>query len=224
MRRDLTDLGFAQEVLAQFVTWTGTVFRRITDAVYVEGFSTAQCAIIGVDWGYSNDYTVFTALSQRGEVIELDRFRGVEYNLQRDRLRAMWERQGKRAWIVAELNNMGGPNAEELRRDGLPVVGFTTTGPSKAMIIQQLALAFERGLIKIPNHPALLGELQAFEGTPTPGGGMRYGGPSGVHDDAVMSLAIGWSALVTPRDETRHLDPNSGLYVGQPVEYRISPV
>ena len=33
MRGNLTDLAFAQEVMAQFVSWAGAVFRRITDAV-----------------------------------------------------------------------------------------------------------------------------------------------------------------------------------------------
>jgi hypothetical protein len=32
-RQDVTDLAFAQEYLAQFVTWAGAVFRRILDAV-----------------------------------------------------------------------------------------------------------------------------------------------------------------------------------------------
>jgi hypothetical protein len=223
-KRDLTDLAFAQEYLAQFVTWTGAVFRRISDAVYPEGTSTAPCAMIGADWGRTNDYTVFTAVSQRGEVIEIDRFRGIEYTLQRQRLRTMWERQGKRAWILAELNSMGGPVVEQLQRDGLPVVGFQTTAVSKAAIIEHLTLAFERGLIRIPNDPVLIGELQAFESKPLPSGLIRYSAPEGQHDDTVMSLAFAWYGLVAPREETRHLDPNSGLYVGQPVEYRISPV
>jgi hypothetical protein len=36
---------------------------------------------IGVDWGRSNDYTVFTGVSTGGEVLAIDRFRGLEYSL-----------------------------------------------------------------------------------------------------------------------------------------------
>ena len=35
-RQDMTDLAFAQEYLAEFVSWEGAVFRRIRDAVMAE--------------------------------------------------------------------------------------------------------------------------------------------------------------------------------------------
>ena len=62
----MTDLAFAQEYEAQFVTWTGAVFRRIAEALMPLGSITAPCAMVGVDWGRTNDSTVFTALSQQG--------------------------------------------------------------------------------------------------------------------------------------------------------------
>jgi len=219
-KSDLTDLAFAQEYLAQFVTWAGAVFRRIQECagdVLLE-----PAAMIGVDWGRTGDYTVFTALSAQGGVVGQDRFRGVEYSLQRARLAQFWKNHGSRAWIVAEANSMGGPVVEQLQADKLPVVGFMTTGPSKAAIIQTLALAFERGTIKIPNDPVLIGELQAFEGKPTPGGAMKYGAPAGTHDDCVMALAIAWAALVGPRQQTAYL---TGAGVSHaPVPYQISPI
>jgi hypothetical protein len=222
MRGNLTDLAFAQEVEAQFVTWAGAVFRRISDCV-------GECiltpaAMIGVDWGRVGDYTVFTALSPAGHVIAIDRFRGIEYSLQRARLAEFWRRLGARCWIVAEQNSMGGPVVEQLQADGLPVAAFQTTGPSKASIVEQLALGFERGTIRIPNDPVLIGELQAFEGQRTNTGYMRYGAPAGIHDDCVMSLAIAWSALVTPAPERRYWDPNSRSAGSQPQPYRISPI
>ena len=131
-KADLTDLAFAQEYLAEFVTWAGAVFRRILDAV--QPITHEPAAMIGVDWGRVGDSTVFVALSASGHLVGMDRFHGIEYSVQRDRLRAFWERQGKRCWITAEANSMGGPVVEQLQRDGLPVVGFMTTGPSKAGI------------------------------------------------------------------------------------------
>lgn len=208
-RKDLTDLAFAQEYEAQFVTWAGAVFRRITDAV--RPIQQVPAAMIGVDWGRTNDYTVFTALSPVGGLLEVDRFRGVEYGLQRARLEAFWRRHGSRSWIMAEVNSMGGPVVEQLQRDGLPVVPFQTTGPSKAAIIEALSLAFERGTIAIPNDPVLIGELQAFEGKPGPSGMMRYSAPDGQHDDTVMSLAFAWWGLVSPRAERKYLGAESGL-------------
>ena len=215
-RGDLTDLAFAQEYLAEFVTWAGSVFRRITDAVLPAGMATSQAAMIGVDWGRTNDYTVFVVLSLAGEVIEIERFRGIEYTLQRARLKALWERHGSRAWIMAEVNSMGGPVVEQLQRDGLPVAGFQTTNSSKSAIIESLCLAFERGTVKIPDDPVLIGELQAFEATPLASGMMRYSAPVGQHDDCVMALAFAWAGLVAPRASIETVNPMG--------EYQISAI
>jgi hypothetical protein len=150
---------------------------------------------IGCDWGRSNDYTVFTAISTQGQVLAIDRFRGLEYSLQRARLAAFWERLGRRSWIFAEANSIGMPVIEQLQRDSLPVTGFLTTNASKAQAIESLALGFERGTIAIPNDQALLGELQAFEARALPSGMTRYAAPEGLHDDCVMSLALAWQGL-----------------------------
>jgi hypothetical protein len=114
--------------------------------------------------------------------------------LQRARLQALWQRFG-RPYVIAEANSIGGPNIEQLHRDGIPVARFQTTNATKATIIQDLALAFERDGIKIPNHAALIGELQAFESRTLPSGLIQYSAPDGGHDDAVMSLAIGYHGL-----------------------------
>src|SRR3954453_21843068 len=100
---------------------------------------------------------------------------------------------------------MGGPVIEQLQRDGLKVKAFMTTNASKALAIEALAFAFERGEIKILNEPVLIGELQAFEAKPLPSGMMRYDAPAGGHDDTVMSLAIAWQGLVGRN--RRILDP-----------------
>ena len=192
-RLDVSELAYAQEYLAQFVTWTGSVFRRITDCV---GIPTGQAVVIGVDWGRTNDYTVFVVLSDTGTVLEIDRFRGLEYSLQRGRLDALAKRHGN-PMIVAESNSIGGPVIEQLARDGLSVRPFTTTNATKAAIIERLALAFEQGTITIPNDAVLIGELQAFEATALPSGMMRYAAPAGGHDDIVLALAIAYSDLVT---------------------------
>ena len=199
-REDLTELAFAQEYLAQFVSWEGAVFRRIEDCVSND-IPRHPAAIIGVDWGRTNDYTVFIAISAGGVVLELDRFRGIEYSLQRARLETFWQRN-ERPPILAEQNSIGGPNVEQLQRDGLPVKAFVTTHSSKCEAIEALALAFERGEIVIPNDPVLIGELQAFEGKTMQSGMIRYAAGQGAHDDTVMALAIGWQGIVAGRKRT----------------------
>jgi hypothetical protein len=58
-----------------------------------------------------------------------------------------------------------------------------------------LMLALEQRKLKILNDPVLISELQAFESTKLPGGGLRYAAPQGMHDDCVMALALAWDAV-----------------------------
>lgn len=223
-REDLTDLAFAQEYLAQFVTWAGAVFRRIQDAAKRMPASPSPAAMIGVDWGRTGDYTVFVAVSGKGEVVAMDRFRGIEYAIQRARLGAFWQRLGSRAHIIAETNSMGAPVVEQLQRDGLPVFGFNTTNSTKCAIIQALALAFEQGQISIPNDPVLIGELQAFEGKPLASGLIRYAAPQGLHDDTVMALAMAWAGLLLPQDRQLFIDSSTGQPNERYSARAISPI
>lgn len=208
-KEDLSDLAYAQEYLAQFVSWQGAVFRKILDAVS-SAPATGKAAVIGADWGRVNDYTVFVVLSDAGELLELDRFRGIEYSLQRARLQALYERHGKPP-IIAEQNSIGGPVIEQLARDGLKVKPFVTTNASKSEAVEALALAFERGDIRILNDPALIGELQAFEAKPLPSGLMRYEACAGGHDDTVMALAIAWQGIASAKKQRSDREFFAGL-------------
>jgi hypothetical protein len=99
--------------------------------------------------------------------------------------------------VIAESNSIGEPVIEQLRRDGLPVTPFQTTNATKTAAIDGLALAFEQGDIKIINDPVLVSELQAYEMERLPSGLLRYNAPEGMHDDCVMSLAIGWTGVTS---------------------------
>ena len=197
-RLGLPERIFAQEFLAQFLDDAGGVFRRVMDAAT----ATAQGGAIGgheytfgVDWGRSNDYTAIAVLDiTHSEIVALDRFNQIDYSLQLSRLTALYERFRPRA-IVAEANSMGQPLIEQLQVAGLPVVPFTTTAASKQLAVDALALAFERGDLRILPDPVLISELQAYEMERLPSGMLRYSAPSGMHDDTVMSLALAWQGI-----------------------------
>lgn len=90
---------------------------------------------------------------------------------------------------------MGEPLVEQLMREGLPVSPFTTTNASKVAAIDALALAFERGDIRIVHDEALIGELLSYQLSRTATGMVRYEAPGGMHDDCVMAAALGYSAI-----------------------------
>lgn len=197
-RLDLTESAFSQEYLAQFVNWEGSVFRRLLDAATAPRGAKRELDhqyVIGCDWGRSNDYTVFLVLDVTARmVVELDRSNRVDYSLQCARLEALSQRW-RPVQIIAEQNSIGQPIIEQLNRQGLRVQPFITTHASKADAVEALALAFERGDIRIPNDPVLIGELMAYQADRLPSGLIRYGAPAGQHDDTVMALAIAWTAV-----------------------------
>lgn len=197
MKADMTEMSFQQEIEARFVSWEGQVFRRIMDCV-MAGPAQGKVIVIACDWAKASDFTVFAALTDRGELAGIDRFRQLDYVQQHNRLRAFWERHGQPV-IWSEKNSMGGAINDFLRNDGLPVVDWDTNSASKQQMIGALQMAFEQGSISIPNDPTLIAELQSFEGTPTASGMMRYSAPAGLHDDLVIALAIAWAALGAAR-------------------------
>jgi len=197
-RLDMTEAAFNQEYLALFVNWEGSVFRHVGEAATASRRTEPESGhdyVIGCDWGRSNDYTVFVVLdSTTHTVVTLDRSKRVDYIVQCGRLRALYDIWRPRL-IIAEQNGIGQPVIEQLTRDGLRIEGFTTTSASKAQAIEALALAFECGDIRILNDPVLVSELAAYQAQPLPSGLMRYGAPSGQHDDCVIALAIAWTSV-----------------------------
>ena len=197
-RLDMTEAAFNQEYLALFVNWEGSVFRRVGEAATVSVGTKPQAGneyVIGCDWGRSNDYTVLLVLDATAHaVVALDRSNRVDYALQCERLKALCE-QWQPLQIIAEQNSIGQPIIEQLSRDGLRIQSFTTSNASKAQAIEALALAFERGDIRILNDPVLVSELVAYQAERLPSGLLRYGAPGSQHDDTVMALALAWSAV-----------------------------
>lgn len=184
---------FRQEYLAEVVDDAGAVFRNVLEcatATAQSGPVDGHSYVFGVDWARHSDYTVFTCYDVTdGAMVAMDRFTGLPYELQLSRLRAMRDRF-RPSGIFCEVNAMGEPLFEQLSREGLPVRRFVTTAQSKAGLIDGLALAFERQEIRILPDPVLIGELQAYQLEQMESGTIRYGAPSGMHDDCVMSLAL----------------------------------
>lgn len=200
-KNELPERIFAQEYLAQFLDDAGGVFRRVMEAAVAEPQERAvdgHAYVIGVDWGKHNDFTVLTVLdTTTREVVKIDRFNQIDYALQRGRLGALSERFNTKT-LIPETNSIGVPNIELLQREGFRVHPFTTTNTSKAEAVDAVALAFERGDLKIIPDKVLISELLAFEAERLPSGMLRYGAPAGMHDDCVMSLALAWSAVAHP--------------------------
>jgi len=197
MRRSMPEPIWRQEIEAQFIDDAGGVFRRVMDAATATAVDRAQDGrqyVAGADWGRSNDFTVFAVIDVASrELVYLDRFTDIDYEIQTGRLRSL-NRRFRPTLIMAEANAMGGPIVERLQSEGLPVQGFMTGSKTKEPLIRGLETAFDNGEIRILNDPALIGELQAYEQERLEMG-WRFSAPAGMHDDCVMALALAWHGV-----------------------------
>lgn len=198
---------FRQEILSHWVEDEGAVFRNLDKVIILEPVETlpyprtivpkAGHYVMGIDWGREKDYTVVSIIDVRtGQCVGYDRFRRLDYSIQRDRIVTLLHTWRPKT-VVVELNAMGRPNFEELIRavDGINFVGFTTTARSKANIIQALALAFEKGDLTVIKTEVTINELRSFQVIERASGLSDYTAPEGMHDDFVMALALGWYAV-----------------------------
>lgn len=197
MRTRLGEAAFNQECLAQFVNWEGSVFRYVFECAKAEpqtGPKQGHVYAFGIDWAQRTDYTAVAIIDiTERACVALERWQGLDYPTQENRvvgLNARW----KPVAIVAESNSMGQPVIENLWRRRVPITPYYATNQTKALVIEGLALAFERQTIKIIPDEVLQAELNTFQAEKMPGGGLRYAAASG-HDDTVIALAIGWSAV-----------------------------
>jgi hypothetical protein len=201
LRLELSERQFAQEIEAAFLEDAGGIFRGVEAAATAPPQAEPEEGhqyVIGVDWAKTVDFTVFVVLDVTARrMVALDRSNQVDYTVQRARLMALAE-TWKPVAIIAEANAMGTPIIEQLQRDDLPVRAFTTTNATKAVIIEGLALAFERHSIVILSDPTLIAELQAYESERLPSGLTRYNAPEGMHDDCVMALALAYYGCGRP--------------------------
>lgn len=202
-RLELPERIFRQEYLAEFIDDAGGVFRRVLEAVCATAQDSAlpgHSYLIGVDWGKYNDFTVLSVVDvTTKELVHLDRFNQIDYAVQIERLRTLTTKFKTKS-LVPEHNSIGIPLIEQLQREGFNVHPFTTTNASKAEAIDSLALALEKGDLRIIDHPTLIAELQAYEAERLPSGMLRYSSPEGYHDDCVISLALAWhGASIRPR-------------------------
>jgi phage terminase large subunit-like protein len=196
-RRDLPEIIYRQEYLAEFVDDQGGVFRRVQEAAILEPQDpqAGRQYIAGVDVASSVDYTVVTVMDvEARSMVYMDRFNRVDYPVLISRLESVYKRYNLSSMIV-ESNSIGRPVIDELVARGLNIVPFLTTSATKQGIIQNLQSAFENGQIRVLNDAVLIGELLSFESKRNASGGFSYSAPDGMHDDTVMALAFAWNAM-----------------------------
>lgn len=207
------DLLFRQEYLAEFLDEAGTVFKNLDKIMggNLQDAKPGRPYTIGVDLGQMDDYTVITVIDRdTHELVHFDRFRNIDYPLQKEHIIAKAKRYNN-ARVIIDATGVGKPIYQDLGKSGVFVEDFTFTGKSKEELIGNLIVFINEGYIKIPNIPDLVDELKAFEyiyineKTGEKLRNTRYSAPKGFHDDCVMSLALAVWGI--PMEKPRYKNP-----------------
>ena len=191
-RRTLPENVFKQEYLAAFIDSGGEVFANIDKNTFPKYSQATGKIYCGIDLGKQEDFTVATFMDSTGKVIDIYRDNKTEWS---NMVRNILEKVRKHnATVMVEVNSIGDVIYEQLKKQWQDTHPFVTSSKSKNEIIEGLILDMNESTIKIPDETLfapLYNELSVFTYTYNPKTrNIRYGHPSGLHDDTVMSLAI----------------------------------
>ena len=191
-KRTLPPKVFKQEYEAEFIDGGGEVFSDLDLITVPQWPKKSGKVYCGIDVGRAEDYTVATFMDQSGNVIDIYRNNNINWSDMVTDIVAKAREYDAQCMI--EVNGVGDPIFEQIRRLWPACEPFTTSNRSKQEIIEGLILDVNERGIKIPNHdlfPSLYHEMQIFTYDYSPKTRtIRYGHPQGMHDDTVMSLAI----------------------------------
>ena len=202
LREHMPERKYRQEILAEFVTGDGAVFRDVAALATAQPESEGEPGavyVIGVDLARYGDYTVaWVGRPDRQEAVFCERFHRIPWRLQVERL-ARLSRRFNEARLIVDATGVGDPICEDLRAAGLPVEAVVLTASRKRDLIDALAVAIEQQRLKFAPHEATQAELESYEQTASPAGHPRTGAPPGRHDDCVIALALCHWGLSVPQ-------------------------
>lgn len=184
-KKDLPELAFSQEYLAEFNENVANPFGQayISQCTYPLSNQPAVC--YGIDLAKSYDWSVIIGLDKNGSVCHFDRWQSDWRTTTRKILDL------PKGLIAIDSTGVGDPIGEDITRVRSGVELFKFTSHTKQQIMEGLAVAIQSRLITFPQG-AITDELSNFEYEFTRSG-VKYSAPTGLHDDCVCALALAWS-------------------------------
>jgi len=197
-KKDLPERIFRQEYGAEFLSDLGSIFNLRSDEQgrirnvkgEFEPPIPGERYYMGVDFGKQEDFTVITVLNSQGHVVYFDRFKAVGYPLQVKKVVSVAEQYD--AEVMIDSRGIGEPLFDYIRQSWSKVRAYDINSSSKIPLIDNLAIALEKGEVTFPEIPQLIDELRIFGTETDRAGSARYRAPRGFHDDCVISLALAY--------------------------------
>lgn len=158
--------------------------KAIEACVLPPGLVGKKTTCFGVDLAKSVDWTEVIGLDRDGVVSSHDRWQA-PWSVTLRRITGLI---GKRIPTLVDSTGVGDPIVEKLQESCPKVTGFKFSSQSKQKLMEGLAVAIQQGEVRYPEG-VIKDQLMMFEYEYT-ATGVRYSAPDGMHDDAVMALAL----------------------------------
>lgn len=216
-----------QEYFCKFIEGAGAFFRRVSDNKHIQGKEVVpgHRYKIGVDLAKYQDYTVITVLDlMTFNVIEIDRFNQIDWNLQKAKIESIYLRYQK-PLLTMDSTGLGDPIYDDLVGRGMDnIMSFKFSESSRKDLLTNLQMLLEQGKIRLPEHnphyEALISELQSMRYEIVgERGKTKIMVPEGLHDDMIMSLALAcWELPQNPLPK-----PGSIMYLNNVAYQKTKP-
>jgi hypothetical protein len=219
--KDLPDWIYRQEYMAQFIDDGDTVFRNLdaclipgdeiqfdsndqewstplTDVEvkdYDGSISIRKAQdrrfIVAMDLAKSKDFTVITVMDlETGDCVYYRRLNKTDYR-EIIKLCVGICHKYNNSELIYDATGVGAGVGDFLKNEDVVAHPYVFTNETKSDLINRLILSTEYAEIKLPNIVTIKNEFSAFTYELTRTGKISYNAPSGMHDDVVISVALG---------------------------------
>lgn len=208
MAEEMPAAEYEQEVLAQFISQSASVFRfprvRDEEGNDMEGTNAALMPIqqplghvcIGIDLAKHNDWTVITGVRSGDRVpCYHERFNQVSWPTQKERIKDAIAKIQVTAEATTILMDVGGPGDvifDDLEMEGYDIVPINFT-KWKEQAVKLLVSDIEQGRAFI--HKDQLSEFQHYSYSITATGRWKYAAAKGHDDEVSAALLANWGVV-----------------------------
>jgi len=192
IKKNVPEMVWKQEYLAEFLEDAGTVFRGISKCFTDKRIDEAEEGrryAMGFDVAKYQDFTViYVADIEARQIVYQERFNQIDWGFQKQRILETWQRFNRPKSLM-DSTGVGDAVFDDLKKAGMTIEGFKFTAGSKEQLIQNLSTAIDSNRLLFYPFPELVGELEVFE-YEVRSSGFGFSAPDGYHDDCVIALAL----------------------------------
>ena len=192
--KDMPEYEYRQEILAMFEETAEQIFRNVLKQAVGEEKEPIKGHRyqIGIDLGRKTSYSVISVVDEMVypyETVKIDRFKTVDWNLQVERVKSIWQ---KYPCLMARVDatGIGDPIIQDLENKGVRVEPYIIKEVSKRQYIDKLSILINDGRLIYPKNQDLINELDTFGREIGATGRVIYKPLGKFKEDCISSLAL----------------------------------